>query len=108
MSKHTPGPWEVDPLGLGTPWSICDQRGDQIALANERLEDPRRVKNPPMRDANARLIAAAPELLEALQMYELFANEAEEHGETPVSRTLLRAARAWLRAAIAKAEGEAV
>ena len=55
----------------------------------------------------ARLIAAATQLLEALEMYELYANEVAGHGETPVSRTLMRSARIQARAAIAAAkEGE--
>ena len=66
----------------------------------------------------ARLIASAPQLLEdrdkykaqrdrlleALEMYELYANEVAEHGETPVSRTLMRSARIQARAAIAAAK----
>lgn len=49
--KHTPGPWHLSTDGFTT--MITDANGDEVYIgANE---------------ANARLIAAAPELLEALQ-----------------------------------------
>lgn len=60
MGGHTPGPWVIDSgerlrvIAEGTPWSIaeCTHRSD-VGLG-ERV-------------ANARLIAAAPEMLEALE-----------------------------------------
>lgn len=56
MSKHTPGPW------------IWDIHGEEVVVANERLEPvaslPEQWDN---QEANARLIAAAPELLTELQ-----------------------------------------
>ena len=53
MSKHTPGPWAVDSTGL-----VCGARG----------WGPVASVYPKFRDANARLIAAAPDMLEALEM----------------------------------------
>jgi hypothetical protein len=64
MSKHTPGPWFIHedqhdnvtikaPDGDGVPWNV--------ATILSYCGDP------PCDKANARLIAAAPELLEALQ-----------------------------------------
>ena len=53
-TKHTPGPWEADDYAVQSP-------------ANERLqirEQSVRIMSAE-RQANARLIAAAPELLEA-------------------------------------------
>ena len=61
--KPTPGPWEAKPTGPWDGWDgwsvedatgavVCDAHGSQL---NGR------------REANARLIAAAPELLEALR-----------------------------------------
>jgi hypothetical protein len=47
MSEHTPGPWEI--------------RGDVIEAGGEIVCDPFDNR------ANARLIAAAPDLLEALK-----------------------------------------
>ena len=57
MTQHTPGPWVVNPIQL-----------NQIATPDARLEIARATV---LRDqhetiANARLIAAAPDLLEAL------------------------------------------
>ncbi len=56
---HTPGPWMIDRLDSGTIEDIRDQYGDQITggfpyPTNSTIE------------ANARLIAAAPDLLAAL------------------------------------------
>jgi len=61
MPRHAPGPWTVDKAQvlLGT------QDGDEIsdAMGNRVCE----VSHLTTKLANARLIAAAPELLEALQ-----------------------------------------
>lgn len=78
MSKHTPGPWEVinstgvfSALGAdsgdGTPadsndgWNICDCSVGVTAVDGEYLELGFDVQK-----SNARLISAAPDLLEAL------------------------------------------
>jgi len=51
MSEHTPGPWTVDRLCIQAP-------DGNVALVNLARAS----------DADARLIAAAPDLLEACQM----------------------------------------
>ena len=53
MSGHTPGPWIAEPIGVMGEWGIHTENGrvDEIASCDEN---------------NARLIAAAPDLLEAL------------------------------------------
>lgn len=87
MSKHTPGPWRVDPS-----MSLCiDSPSGNVGLMN--LARPKAES-----EANARIVAAAPDLLEAL--IEL-ATEERRDDDDPV----LEAARAKARAAIAKAEG---
>ena len=62
MSKHTSGPWLVGPQQSITSrgWSIADKNGDRLAfvLGEYSLE----------LQANARLIAAAPDLLAALML----------------------------------------
>lgn len=80
MSNHTAGPWVVDVHGMvatkavgAEGWEICDIRADV-----------------PECDANAHLIAAAPDLLEALQDALLWVD-----GSTKVK----------VKAAIAKATG---
>lgn len=70
MSAHTPGPWSVDPRGggcvRGSRWREYT-RGraySQVALATGDADiDPAEV------DANAKLIAAAPDLAEALRPF---------------------------------------
>lgn len=105
MSKHTPGPWEIDTVTR--PAEICTihhvppqgeekQRwvyvrgaiGYWEADANEQL-------------ANARLIAAAPDLLQAakavVERWDSPRWKEQEHTGTFIDK---------LRAAIAKAEGD--
>lgn len=59
--KHTPGPWEAWPMedGCSVAYRINDARGYEIGVTSGRDGEGEEV-------ANARLIAAAPELLEAL------------------------------------------
>ena len=91
MSKHTPGPWKYGAeLSSRTgEWLIsfdAGNRGRGIGIAETRPGSGQE-------EANARLIAAAPELLEALE--ELLA-------ETRINGAFADKA----RAAIAKARGE--
>ena len=98
MSEHTPGPWAVNPFR--TTVDACDDEGP---LPICKLLWPTNRRSEDETEANARLIAAAPELLEALQ--ELM----DEQNGPP----LIRDAPAWeaamskARAAIAKVEGRA-
>ena len=104
MSKHTPGPWfeNVMPTSAGSAITInsADHRIAIIYVDGIRkgIDDelPRSIQN----RANARLIAAAPELLEALKAYEAWADP------TICRDAELRAIRIQIRAAIAKAEGK--
>ncbi len=88
MNKHTPGPWEVSFNGKGT-WTIEEVGGNhQYVARTERQQD-------------ARLIAAAPELLEHLKKLvgHLDARDAAQyHGSTEIVKQA--------RVAIAKAEGK--
>lgn len=72
QSKHTPGPWEMDSGMVQTAYihkdckltvGFCDVH-TPIAYMDRK---PNNGTMPTERDANARLIAAAPELLEALR-----------------------------------------
>lgn len=109
MTQHTPGPWQAvkDQFG-GTVGAtrIDAANGHAVAYARER------GPNGHDGEANARLIAAAPELLEALKELArlVHQNNALQHAGIEVS------ADAWgqmyqvtneARAAIAKAEGGA-
>lgn len=79
MNKHTPGPWEVinstgvfSALGADSGdgmkadhndgWQICDCSVGATAVEGDYVELGFAVQK-----ANAKLIAAAPEMLEALQ-----------------------------------------
>ena len=55
MSKHTPGPWEAKEDEYGH-WGIYASGGECIAITEEREDE-----------ANARLIAAAPDMLKLLK-----------------------------------------
>ncbi len=95
MSGYTPGPWHVAPESKAqSPWIVCDSEGGSIA----DCEPPGPWMSRETADANARLIAAAPDMLAALK--NLATTEAEEllSGCSDV--------RAQVVAAIAKATGE--
>ncbi|HEJ2888666.1 TPA: hypothetical protein SL252_005163 [Pseudomonas aeruginosa] len=62
MSKHTPGPWHV---GGPNKCTIYDKHGQRLANSFEGVMATQRRDSEC--EANARLCAAAPELLEALQ-----------------------------------------
>ena len=94
MSKHTPGPWTVGPDGMdvigdGSPVCHLGQYGE--------IKPWRGCKN---LNANARLIAAAPDLLEACKA--LAAYVAQEIG-VPLDECVSGPI-GIARAAIAKAE----
>lgn len=64
MTEHTPGPWHIDPCGdiLSTSVQNMDDQKDNgliCALCSDRCRDEN--------IANARLIAAAPDMLKALE-----------------------------------------
>ena len=94
MSKHTPGPWEIEEhYHSGYRW-ISGPEHSQFAQVVWCMEDEDRS---PECEANAHLIAAAPELLEALEMM-LEMSEMGGFGKA--------AAEDVARAAIAKVKGE--
>jgi hypothetical protein len=90
-AKHTPGPWSANEYLPGDCWHISyGKRGNWIAEVAVDGDQKGAA-------ADARLIASAPDLLEALQsLLDILA-------EGFISETHIDAA----RAAIAKATGEA-
>ena len=87
--KHTPGPWVVSCTG----GEILAQDGELLAQLWDKFEED--FMN---FEANARLIAAAPGLLEACEAL-------VEYVDDKQSMEVLAAVE-WARAAIAKARGE--
>ncbi len=95
MSKHTPGPWSI---ANGSPPQViapgkCDICAMSGAASNESVM------------ADARLIAAAPDLLEALQA--LVARHFTYHGGFVVDCNISEEEVERARAAIQRATGEA-
>lgn len=109
MSKHTPGPWKahfedayfVTGPDLGRVAMMMNLKGAH-GLGGRRSGNESA--------ANARLIAAAPDLLEALQSVAMWAeNQADgqsKGGHATFDLMMLREQRDIARAAIAKATGE--
>lgn len=93
-SKHTPGPWSANPgSNSDSHYMVFKADGNFLTLDDEQHE------------YNARLIAAAPELLEALKtMTDEYAASMRDAGVThyPEALAIVRQA----RAVISKAKGE--
>ena len=96
-AQHTPGPWKLDGAANTNDLDIIAPTGRITMLDCEISEVSEDVLT-----ANARLIAAAPELLAALRAAEEWA----EHIEDDESRVPVDV-RLAMRAAIAKATGGA-
>lgn len=103
-AKHTPGPWrlphfvsEDSGCDCGYIFANDDRMG---AVASVHFHKRECDDNPPKDEAkaNARLIAAAPDLLEALKAVAAL-DECEAHFEDAFERLLPQ-----IRAAISKAE----
>ena len=96
MSKHTPGPWKWDgdvwnyDKKEEAPWLI-DTMGSPVPILGGTIRCAK--------EADARLIAAAPELLDALRAMIAWVNA--ESGTYPCGYT-----GALVASAIAKATGE--
>ncbi|MBY9208774.1 hypothetical protein ACIUZ0_37070 [Pseudomonas aeruginosa] len=95
MSKHTPGPWHV---GGPNKCTIYDKHGQRLANSFEGVMATQRTDSEC--EANARLIAAAPEMLGALQHIEEYWNrDSNEQAMTDALWHIIETA----QAAIAKA-----
>lgn len=90
MSEFTPGPWRIEEFN-NTIWIHPLGKGRPIAIMNEKQQDY---------EANAPLIAAAPEMYEACKEVNEFMSDLSAHG----NQTAIRIS-AILQIAIAKAEG---
>lgn len=90
MSKHTPGPWNIIWEKQDKDWVIEKTDGSMEPICWVRESQ-----------ANAKLIAAAPDLLRALELIVNSDMAQREEDEGEISTELSHA-----RAAIAKATGE--
>ena len=92
-AEHTPGPWHIGAPPPNGERTISTEKGLMVSVATTGLGVPTL--------ANARLIAAAPDLLQALEAFIAVAGDYPEMEEfaSPEMR--------MARAAIAKAKGEA-
>lgn len=101
MGKHTPGPWHAF-MGTGKARATIQSAGGHVASCSMRNASFYKAPcDRPEMEANARLIAAAPDLLEALRA--IVADHEFCGDDWGVRRD------AWIvtaRAAIAKAEGQ--
>lgn len=88
-TQHTPGPWEA--WLPGRKFVIPTRNFNAVCELVDFARDPETV------DANARLIAAAPELLAACEAV----LSSPTYGDTPSEEAV-----EMVRAAIAKARGE--
>jgi hypothetical protein len=104
---HTPGNWTIDHERIGPPGEpvalLCDMTAPHGATVVDWPRGDGEAVDDAENEANARLIAAAPDLLAALEAYDQFAraNDDWDDGEGMFD-FILKA-----RAAIAKATGEA-
>lgn len=102
QAKHTPGPWQyyADLPSVDPNWHIVTNASHLRILANIHIEPENEMDS-----ANARLIAAAPELLESLKQVVAsleywFPRNGDSEG---VNSVMMKTA----HTAIAKAEGTA-
>ena len=116
-TQHTPGPWRVE-SNTTLIWGECNANdstgfgmGFPIAEARRRLpswESARFRLDEDIAEANARLIAAAPDMLAALRPFANVANDRDLQiammaGMRPAERGSFQDALAAVVAAIAKA-----
>lgn len=105
-TKHTPGPWTVERGSDRHEWFISGNRWIQLATVYGcEAQDDHRGEGQREGRANATLIAAAPEMLEALAVTLASVTHEETTTADEATKDAMRGIAKRLRAAIAKAEG---
>ena len=99
-NAHTPGPWWVYNEGSRFPGIEARLNGSVVVYGNDKEIEGVKGRTHAEALANARLIAAAPELLAALEMVLEYAEDcAADRGERPGCID-------HARSAVAKAKGQ--
>lgn len=98
-TKHTPGPWAVNGIAIDAGVTTVCWMAEPPQYAGDTAKFCDNDK------ANARLIAAAPDLLAALESI-LRAHETGNNGAVRGEAILCRSFESKARAAITKAKGE--
>lgn len=93
MNKHTPGPWQVAGYGVVRATLMT---GSNVLVCSVRTGQPAHSRHSNL-TANTRLIAAAPEMLEALKLI----NDAGIWANPKLAKI-----HNAIKSAIAKAEGK--
>lgn len=106
MSKHTPGPFEAAPDAYREFWTVYAPDPSEHASAGDLM-----VVADNLTEGNARLFAAAPDLLEACKSAVFRLNEISnlltgDPAPEDIQRAYDMAYDGLQRAAIAKAEGK--
>lgn len=99
MTHHTPGPWKLVPKFHA---SVESSTGRHVANCGGYTTNMDQGEHMNENEANARLIAAAPDLLEALEALLETAKEDRPYAHTDTGSEVFKA-----QAAIAKATGNA-
>ena len=107
QATHTPGPWAANDDGL-VLGNLDNYEGEAPLVCSCGESDDFNME-PSLQLANARLIAAAPDLLEALQGMAMLLSDVLSGAQSSEvqTRQVLNYAADLARAAIAKAEGRA-
>jgi hypothetical protein len=101
-TAHTPGPWHVAPIE-GAAFNNIRAGAYSVASVYKHIGSPSTMESDGQGDANASLISAAPELLEALQVALPILELAEQAANAAQGPNVLNSKVAAIRSAIAKA-----
>jgi hypothetical protein len=104
-TAHTPGPWrQGNGYYWGEGYAICGDHGIVAGVVGKGY--PCGLGRHPESDANARLIAAAPELLAALERFAALPCTMPQGGHCSMVHPGAFCAPCHARAAVARARGE--
>lgn len=107
-AKHTPGPWITNEADHDAPYQdIKIKAGKHHTVCTVWIDDAPVHDFNALQEANARLIAAAPDLLEAAKQVLAWYEAEDGHSKVDFYERveMCRKSEAAIRAAIAKAEG---